>query len=486
MKQAVIAGYFGVTELTDTYFMANGFVGGIAQAIVLSLSFSTLGVYTNTRIQEGREKASELVSSLFGVLFIVSIFIITGIFIFTPQISYMLAPTYRTEQAQLLQFFLKVSSFSFLFIAIKMIGNSVLDSEKNFILPRLQSFIVSISIIVLCILWAKKLSVLSLVIGQYIADVIYCVILIYGIRKFINFKFIRLVRPEKRTYKIFRLAIPLFIGNGMIQLNQIVDKSISSGLSTGSVSSLSYSQTLTQFVTSVMIVNIGNVLFAHFANFVAENNSDKVHDTLTSTLNLLLYILIPTSVITLLCTDEIVRIVYYRGTFSLENVQMTTRVVRGYSIAFVFLGIRDILTKSMYAYQDTCSPMVNGVLAIVLNIILSIVLSRYIGVLGIALGTSISALVTMLLNMKSFKKILPSFSYRPLLYAVFKTLPAVFSLCIVINLCKKFFLGDLLRFVGVTIFGFIVYFLVLYWFKADEIILIYKTLINKLRGRQYE
>lgn len=357
-----------------------------------------------------------------------------------------------------------------------MICNAILDSEKKFIVPRLQPLILSVSMIAACIFLAKKISVYSLVLGQYSADIFYCVILMVGIRKFVK---VRFMLPQEETQQIFKLGFPLFIGNGMIALNQIVDKSISSGLGAGAVSALSYSHCLTQFVTSVMIINIGNVLFAHFSNFIAENREDKIHEALKRALNLLIYILVPVSVITVFCAEDIVRIVYHRGAFTMESVELTATVVRGYAIAFACIGVRDILTKTMYAYQDTRSPMINGSLSIVINIILSIILSRYIGILGIALGTSISAIITMLLNMRSFKKISPLFSFRPLLVTIMKNIPAMIVLYGITMGVTFYFKNCLIRFGLAISIGFFVYYLILYLLKADEIIFAFNKMIAR-------
>ena len=52
--------------------------------------------------------------------------------------------------------------------------------------------------------------------------------------------------------------------------------------------------------------------------------------------------------------------------------------------------------------QDSVTPMVSAVLGAVINILLNIILSKYMGLAGLALATSISAIITstLLLNLQ--------------------------------------------------------------------------------------
>jgi len=57
--------------------------------------------------------------------------------------------------------------------------------------------------------------------------------------------------------------------------------------------------------------------------------------------------------------------------------------------------LRDVLNRAFYALKDAKTAMVNGSIAVVLNIGLAIVLVRYMGIGGLALGSSISGIVAM-------------------------------------------------------------------------------------------
>ena len=94
-----------------------------------------------------------------------------------------------------------------------------------------------------------------------------------------------------------------------------------------------------------------------------------------------------------------------RGAFDYDAIKMSSSALFFYSIGMVGMGIREVLARAFYSLQDTKTPVINATVGVFINIVLNIILSKYLGVGGLALATSISALVTAALMFVSFKKI---------------------------------------------------------------------------------
>ena len=275
IKQAVIAAYFGASASTDVYFIAYGFSVGVSEAIVKAISLILISLYTKIRIQKGKDEANKLISGIFELLIPLSIIMILLICTFAPQISKLLAPSLAPELYTMLISFIRILSVAFLFISIELICTSVLESHKKFIATKLQSFIYSVIVILACIYASKYVGINTLIIAHYVSNIIFITILVIMVKRYFKFIF---VNPFKNN-NIKELSIkivPLIIGNSIIQINQMVDKAIASGLGEGYTSALAYSQVLEQFVTNILIVNIGNIMLSYFSSYIAENNLEKV------------------------------------------------------------------------------------------------------------------------------------------------------------------------------------------------------------------
>lgn len=59
--------------------------------------------------------------------------------------------------------------------------------------------------------------------------------------------------------------------------------------------------------------------------------------------------------------------------------------------------MRELLARYYYAYGNTKIPMLNAAIGMVVNITLNLTLSRVIGIGGLALATSVAAIVTVIL-----------------------------------------------------------------------------------------
>ena len=476
IKQAVVAYVYGANTITDTYFIAWGFVSGISEAAVKSLLVSLVAIYTNIRIINGKEKAARLINGLIK-LFLPLFAILSGIiFMSAPIFAGFLAPSYNGINLERLICFIRVLSPILIFGCIELIFGAISDSYKSFYVPRLQSFIYSVSIILGCLVLSKRFGIFALVIGQYFSSIVFVVLLVLSTKKYHSFYIVK-VKEIPEIKSILLTAIPLFIGNSALQLNQIVDKSITSQLSSGAASALSYCHTLEQFVTNIMIVNIGNVMFANFAEFIANGEIDKVKVTLEKTLNFLIALLLGVSAVTLICAKDIVSIVYYRGSFNYDAVLLTSKALVGYSLSFVVVAVRDLIIKCLYAFKDTKSPMVATLISIVLNIFLSITLSKLLGIFGVAIATSISAVVGMIINSFMLKKHIKEYRFDIHIETVLKCIPGLIIIivfCLVIQ--HLISLTPFSRFAISSVGGLLIYIIVVALFGVREV----RELINNM------
>lgn len=485
LKQAVVAYFFGATLETDIYFMANGFVHGVGEAIIRSISMVVLSVYTTVRIRDGREASSKIMGSLFKLLLPVAVFMSIACIVFAPAFSTMIAPSYDAFRSDRLSEFIRILSFLFIFIFVEPIGSAILDSEGSYYIPRINSLILSVLTILFCFLLASRMGVYTLIVSQYLSSALYVFILIVAIRRFVSFKNAR-IRGNDYLKSVAKLSFPLFVGNVAIQLNQIVDNSIASGFDDGAVSALSYCHILEQLVTSVFIVNVGNVMFAHFSELSAGEEYDKFSNKITKTLNLMTILLIPISIITFFQAKNITAIVYFRGQFDVDALTKTSLLLAIYAIAFPAVAMRDILMKGMYALGETRLPVIANIISIAINILSSFYLSSLIGIAGVAIGTVISIYIGAALNIAIFWKSLqvkPQF--KSVFYTVIKCILASL-LSIALLLCFQAFRlssSPIISFLIATVSVFALFALVLFVLKTEELHVLKDMIVKKLKSK---
>lgn len=284
----------------------------------------------------------------------------------------------------------------------------------------------------------------------------------------------------RREWDRTRSSLNFILGNAIYEVNDIVDKQISLSLGSGMTSLLTYGSTLNEIVTGVIVASVATVLFANFANWAAKNEVEKITTNVKSSIEYLTVLIIPIMVMCIVAGDQIVGILYGRGSFGEAEIKVTYYVVIGYAIGFVFQSIRAVLVKVFYAFQDTKTPMINGVVSVGINIALSILLSQYIGVMGIALATSIGMLIVTAALFSRVKKHLPLFSVRGCFVECTKDLIAGVIAAVIVLSVKNFL--DLNVFFDFIIEGFVCllcYICVLAVLKSKSLIDVYKMILRK-------
>lgn len=480
-KQAVMASYYGATIDTDIYYIGWGFISGVSEAIVKAISVSLIAIYTSLRVQKGKDEAAKLINGILEIFIPIFLVLIGLIIILAPLISRILAPSYNGYEYNELIKYLRILAPVMLFACLELVFGAVLDSHKSFFVPRLQSFIYSVCVILACIFFSSLLGVSALVMAQYVSSVIFTILIILAAKKYHNFFLVKIKEiPELKH--ILLTAIPLFIGNSAIQINKIVDKSIASGLGAGTTSALSYCIVLEQLVTSIMIVNIGNVMFANFSEYAAKNDKQLISDNLSKAINILICLLMGITVITVICAEDIVKIVYFRGNFNYSAVSLTSVALIGYAVSFVPIAVRDLSIKTLYAFKDTRRAMYASLISIVVNISTSILLAHFFGIIGITLGTSIASVVGMIINAFSIKKYLNEYRYSDHIKLLIRCIPATIVLGVSVYLLKKFLnINLVIQFIIICIVGFGLYFLVLKMSKIKEVDYAYSFVAAKLK-----
>ena len=479
VKQAVIAYYFGTTTETDAYNLAFNFVGTLTSAFVRAISISMVSIYTHTLVQKGKESASRLICACLEFMLPLAPVILFFTYMFTPFIAKILAPSYNATESALLMHYLRICYPLFVFSIITMIGTSLMDSNKDFVISRTESFFTSSITIICCVLLYSTQAVTSLVIAQYLSYILFSLLLIFRGRKYVTYSLVRFSDvPELKI--ILRAALPVFIGNSVAQINKIVDGSISSGLGAGNASALSFAVVLEDLVVNVIVNNVVDILYVNFSTFAAEGNIKKLSETMKSAVNAMICIMTPITIITCLCAKEIVSIVFLRGEFDQKSLAMTSAALIGYGIGFISSGVRDIASRGLYAFKDTKGPMITGFFAVGANVFFSILLSKYIGIMGVAIASSIALTLNFIINSYMLKKYIPDYSIIQLLPVLAKQIPGGVCLILIIIAIKTLFDSNIIIFALSAVIGLVIYSVILTFMRIDEVDIIKAKVMVKL------
>ncbi len=441
IKQSFVAYYYGAGKEMDIYFIASDFINGFSNAIINSARIAVIGVYTSVRIKEGVSEGQKLISVILKTIVPVSLLVMLFFCLSSKQIGTVLAPAFSGTDILRLSKYLRILSGVILLSMVCMILESVLNSNEIYGISKLRSFIYSVSIILGCVLFSKNNGVIVLVICQFVTLIIYLFSQVICARKIYKFSWIKGIdEKSKQNIKyILRMMLPVVVGNSVVQINYMVDNAVGSSLEEGSVSALAYGHVLDEFFVAVIITSVTSILFPHFTKLIAEGKNREVSTTLINSLEIMVLLLIPVSVFCFFSTNELVGLVFQRGSFDQSAANLTSIALQGYVIRYPFVAIRDIFVQGLYAQKDTKTPMINALLATLVNICISVGFARIFGIIAISIGTTISAIFGMILNFVAIRKVFRDIPYRTVFIIMLKSILFV-GICVVMLIAKQEYL----------------------------------------------
>jgi putative peptidoglycan lipid II flippase len=129
-----------------------------------------------------------------------------------------------------------------------------------------------------------------------------------------------------------------------------------------------------------------------------------VRRTVADGLSLMLMLNVPATVGLVVLATPIVQVIFERGAFTPADTAATAAALQFYAIGLVGYSIVRIASPVFYALGENLTPVKISIAAVAANASLNIVLVQYLGYRGLALGTSVAALLNAALLMAFLRR----------------------------------------------------------------------------------
>lgn len=418
-RDMLAAYHFGVEGSYDIYVASVAIPESVFMIVGLAISTTFIPILSEIRHNKNKDEMFKFSNNVVTILSILSIVVIVLGLIFTKEIVNIFVPKFTKEQIELTIFLTRITLINIILLCVNACFASMLQVCEDFIVPSLLGLFFNIPIIVYLVFFAE-VSIIGLTIANVLGNLLRVLVQIPSLYKQgYRFKLYIDLRDEKLRSMII-LILPVIVGAGANSINMLVDKSLASGLNTGAMASLEYSQRIVTFANTAITTSIVSVIYPLMANRLNAGDKQGFIKYLTKSIIIICLFLIPITFGMLFLSKEIVTVFYERGKFDSSAVVLTSMALFGYSLQLPFAGIRDILNSSLFSMKKTKVTTINGIIGVVINISLSIVLSKYMGVLGIAIATSVSSLVIALLLLNSTKEVVGSFNISEVIIKISK------------------------------------------------------------------
>ena len=196
--------------------------------------------------------------------------------------------------------------------------------------------------------------------------------------------------------RLLVLMGPGVVAAGIQQINLLVGGIVAS-FQEGAISFIYYADRIYQLPLGMIGIAFGMVLLPEITRLLNSDREGEARATMASGLELAMIVTVPAAIALMVIPQEIISVIFERGTFTASDSLQTGRALGAFAVGLPGYVLIKVLQPGYFARENTKSPMWMAVITVLVNIVFSLLLFPFFGHIGIAIATSISAWVNVVL-----------------------------------------------------------------------------------------
>lgn len=205
----------------------------------------------------------------------------------------------------------------------------------------------------------------------------------------------RMSRTHPGARQVGRLLVPAVLSSSAGQVNVLVGSLLASLAATGSISWLYYADRLMELPIGIVAVALGTVLLPNLSRLHADGDGDGFRSALDWGVRVGVLLGLPAAAALYVLAVPIVATVFLHGEMRVHDALMAAAALKAFAIGLVPLVLVKVAAPGYFARQDTATPFRYFTVSVAVNVAASVALFTFMGHVGIALATSLAALVNI-------------------------------------------------------------------------------------------
>ncbi len=398
VRDMVIAQLFGADASIDAFLVAFK-IPNFMRRLFAEGAFSQAFVPVLAEYSEKRssEQVKSFISHMAGTLGLILLLITVLAELAAPLIIGIFSPGFIGEPVRfhLATQLLRVTFPYLLFISMTAFTSAILNTYGRFAIPALTPVLLNLTLILFALCFSPYFHepVTALAWGVFVAGIIqFCFQLPFLSRLgLLGRPKINLKDPGVR--RVLLLMVPALFGVSVAQVSLLLDTLFASFLPVGSISWLYYSDRISSLPLGVFGVAIATVVLPHLSRKHADNDHNNYSKALDWGIRWVLLLGIPASIGLLLLAGPLLTTLFQYGEFSTSDVMMTQKSLLAFALGVPAFMLVKVLAAAFYAKQNIKTPVKYAVIALATNVFLMVALIFPLAHGGIALATSLGAML---------------------------------------------------------------------------------------------
>ena len=485
LSEVILASYLGTSSVGDAYYM----VTNIQSVVFPMLSVGIWKIYLpeyKSRVTRGELQTAQEITNTSITFFTLTALVVVGLLIlFAGPVVSLVAPGFQSQTRKLCIELVRIAAPKYLFITAAAIYASMLQCHGKFFGSQIREVASHIPTILAALLLYRKIGIRAMAAALVAGSVLRLLVEL----PFVNwgYHFRPVFRFKNPAFSSILRRLPSSIlSEGVAQINVFVDKVMASLLPTGTISGLNYGHRLINVFSGLLSAAVATALYPQMVELSAQKKMDALGRLVERVIRLFAVMMIPVSLSCILFRTELVSFVFERGSFNAASAALTAGIFAFYSMGLFFSACNTVMTNLYYGCGDTRTPLVFCVLHLVMNVILNLILIQKLGANGLALATSLSAILSFGIRFYASRKLI-SVKHRNVFLTLAKALVASAAAVVLPRLLfNRIQMQNYLVLILSALFAVPVYLAALKLFgvsELSEVIRLFRKLLHRRKQR---
>jgi putative peptidoglycan lipid II flippase len=393
IKDVVVAGVFGIGSTVDAFLIAFLLPTFIATIVGNSFNAALVPTYIEVREQAGQDAAHRLFSGTVLLSTLLLIIVTLVLAFLAPYLLPLLAPGFSHENLELTE-----RLFYMLLPIVPMSGlamnwSSILNAGEQFGVAAFTPIAVPLATVLVLLASSPTLGVSALAVGSLLGFLLQLLLLGWALRRKGIDLWPRWCGLTVELRRVMNQYLPVVAGAMLMNSTIVVDQAVASTAGPGGIAALGYGNKLALFMSGISTMALGTAILPYLSEMTATSDWAKVRHTLALYAKLVLIVATPVTIMLVVLSEPIVRILFEHGAFTSKDTSLVAEVQSLYLLQIPFTNVSILLVRFISSLKANHIIMWGTAISCVVNAVLDYILLQLMGIPGIALSTSIVYLI---------------------------------------------------------------------------------------------
>lgn len=432
LRDRIFAHTFGAGELLDAYYAAFRIPDLVYNLMVLgALSAGFIPLFLLAWEKE-KMRAWQLANTMLNLLAILLLVVCGALFLAAPRALSYLVPGFSASQLNMAVDLTRIMLLSPVILGISSIVSGILQSLKLFVMYAVAPIVYNVGIMVGALVLLPVFGPRGLAYGVILGALLHLAIQLPTLIG-TGFRYTPRIRLDAYAARIGAHMAPRLTALAAHQVNFLVATGLASTLPAGSIAILNFATNLQYVPVGIIGISFAVAAFPTLSEAAAAGNMKQFVGQLGHTVRVILFFIIPMTVVFMLLRAQIVRSILGSGGFDWRATIQTADALAFFSLSLFAQCLVLLFVRAFFALQDTRTPLLAAILTMILNVTASVPLRNFLGVPGLALAFSLATIFQISLLWLLLRRAVGNLEERRALHALYKISAAAIVMALVIQ-----------------------------------------------------